>query len=72
MQQNLWLAKPYGLANQKFCYIQMRLDIEKSGEWDKERSKEWLVNSDPWYNVFLWVSGGLYPITGQQGLIVPL
>ena len=28
----LWLAKPYGLANQKLCYIQTPLDIEKSEE----------------------------------------
>ena len=32
MQHNLWLAKAYGLANQKLCYIQMLLNIEKSGE----------------------------------------
>ena len=25
----------------------MLLNIEKSGEQDKERSKEWLVNTDP-------------------------
>ena len=29
---NFWLAKPYGLANQKLCYIQMLLYIENSGE----------------------------------------
>ena len=28
----------YGLANQKLCYIQMLLNIEKSGEQDKESS----------------------------------
>ena len=38
MQQNFWLAKLYGLANQKLCYIQMLLNIEKSGEQD------WLLN----------------------------
>ena len=38
MQHNYWLAKPYILANQKLCYIQMLLNIEKSGEQDKERS----------------------------------
>ena len=32
MQYNFWLAKPYGLANQKLCYIQMPPDIEKPGE----------------------------------------
>ena len=47
MQNNFWLAKPYGLANQKMCYIQMLLNIEKSGEWDKERSQERLVNTGP-------------------------
>ena len=30
MQYKFWLAKPYGLANQKLRYIQMLLDIEKS------------------------------------------
>ena len=34
------------LANQKLCYIQILLNIEKYGEYDKERSKEWLVNMD--------------------------
>ena len=34
MQHNFWLAKPYGLANQKSCYIQMLLNIEKSVEQD--------------------------------------
>ena len=33
MQHNFWLAKPYGLANQK-CYIQMLLNMENSGEQD--------------------------------------
>ena len=41
------LAKPYGLANQKLCYIQMLLIKEISGEQAKERSQEWLVNVDP-------------------------
>ena len=40
-----WLNR--GLSNQKWCYIQMHLDIEKSGEKDREQSKEWLVNVDP-------------------------
>ena len=43
MQHNFCLAKPYGLAKQKLCYIQMLLNTEKSGERDKER----LVNVDP-------------------------
>ena len=30
MQHNFWLAKPYDLANQKLCYIQ----IDKS--WKKK------------------------------------
>ena len=29
MHHNFWLAKPDGLANQKLCYIQMLLNIEK-------------------------------------------
>ena len=41
------MAKPYGLANQKLGYIQMFLNIEKSGQQDKERCTEWLVNMDP-------------------------
>ena len=28
-------------------YIQMILNVEKSGEQDKERSWEWLVNTAP-------------------------
>ena len=28
----------FGLANQKWCYFQMLLDINKSGEEDQERS----------------------------------
>ena len=34
MQDNFWLPKPYGLGNQKLCYIQMQLKIEKSVEQD--------------------------------------
>ena len=34
MKHNFRLAKPYGLANQKMWYIQMLLNIEKSGELD--------------------------------------
>ena len=41
------MAKPYALANQKLCYIQVPLNIEKSGEQDKEKSREWLVNTGP-------------------------
>ena len=29
---NFWLPKPYGLANQKLCYIQVLLNIEKNLE----------------------------------------
>ena len=47
MQHNFRLAKPCGLANRKLCYIQMLLDIERIGEQDKERPKEWLANTDP-------------------------
>ena len=32
MLYNFWLAKPYCLANQKLCSIQMLLDIEKPEE----------------------------------------
>ena len=38
MQNDFWLAKPYGLANQKLCYIQMLLNIEKFVEQDYEHS----------------------------------
>ena len=44
----------HDLANQKVCYFQMPLDIEKSGEQDKEQSKEWLVNTDPDYKLLNW------------------
>ena len=47
MKHNFWLAKPYSLANQKLYYIQMLLKIEISCEYDRERSKEWLVNTNP-------------------------
>ena len=36
MQHNFWLNKPYDLANQKFCYIQIPLNVEKSREQDKK------------------------------------
>ena len=32
------MAKLYGLVNQKLCYIQILLNIENSGEQNKERS----------------------------------
>ena len=35
MQHNFWLAKPYGLANQKLCYSQI---------WNKDLGeKEWTL-----------------------------
>ena len=38
----------YGLANQKLCYIQMLLNIEKFVQQDEESSLKWLVNmNDP-------------------------
>ena len=40
--------------NQKLCYIQMMLDIEKSGEQDKKRCEEWLVNTDPDLSISFW------------------
>ena len=49
----IWLAKPYGLANQKLCYIQMLLNVEKSGEQDQERSEEWLVNTGPDFHTII-------------------
>ena len=46
------MAKTYAFANQKFCYIQIVLNIEKYVEQDYEHSKEWLVYTDPndWQN----------------------
>ena len=38
MKHNFWLAKPYGLANQKLCYIQIVLNIDQFWEQDKECS----------------------------------
>ena len=35
------------LANQKLCYIPLLLIVENSGEQDRERYKEWLLNMDP-------------------------
>ena len=40
-------GEPYRSANQKLCFIQVLISIEKSGEQDQERSEEWLVNTDP-------------------------
>ena len=47
MYHNFWLAKPYGLANQKLYYIQLWLNIEISGEQGREHAKEWLLNTGP-------------------------
>ena len=34
MLHNFWLAKPYGLANQKLCYIQIdKIFWEKDNEF---------------------------------------
>ena len=38
MQYNIWLAKPYGLANQKLCYIQIYrkrqgMNVLENGWW---------------------------------------
>ena len=35
------------VCQSELFYIQMLLDIEKSGEYDKQCSKEWLVNTGP-------------------------
>ena len=29
------MAEPYGLANQKLCYIQMILNVEKKSRFDQ-------------------------------------
>ena len=47
MQRNFLQAKPCVLANPKLCNIQMLLNIERSGEQDKEPSPECLVNTNP-------------------------
>ena len=45
------LATPLCLANQKLCYFQIILHIEKPGEQDhKEHSKESQVNTEPGKN----------------------
>ena len=49
------MAKPYGLANQKLCDIQMLLNIELFGEFDFERSYELLVNTDPVGSLTKWI-----------------
>ena len=42
MSHNFWLAKPYGLANQKLCYIQIYKILEKKttnvfeSDWGKQ------------------------------------
>ena len=47
MKHKFGFTKPYGLANQKLCYIQMLLNKEKSREQDQEGCREWLVNTGP-------------------------
>ena len=44
MLYNFWLAKPYGLANQKLCYSTLK--FTNLGEKDREFSWEWLMNTD--------------------------
>ena len=46
MWHNLWLAKPYGLANQKLCYIQIYTVLDEktknaleSGWWIRTQDK---------------------------------
>ena len=42
-----WLNRMvYGLANRNLCYIQILLNIKKSGKQDYERSEEWLWNTE--------------------------
>ena len=49
MQYNFQLAKPYGLANQKLCYIQTLLNIENFGE---KKTKNVLKNG-----YWIWSQG---------------
>ena len=46
------MAKSCGLANQKFCYFYMVLDIDQSGEQDEEQ----LDNTEPGRSLFYKVS----------------
>ena len=55
MLHNFWLAKPYGLANKKLCYIQ----IGKFWRKDKECSWEWFGEYGPRYNG-LWMPALAY------------
>ena len=43
MSHNFWLAKPFGLANQKLCYIQIYKILEKK----TKNVLDWLVNTEP-------------------------
>ena len=57
---------PYGLTNQKLCYIQMLLNIKKK-IW-RTRQKTWLVNTDPGKintESLNTSDGGLYITDGQ-------
>ena len=49
---NFWLANPYGLANQNLCYIQMFLNIEKSGERMTENvlKNNWWIRTQGYEN----------------------
>ena len=58
MEQNFYLAKPYGLANQKLCYIQMLLTIENLENKTKNVLKNAGFSMTP---LFLWILRVLTP-----------
>ena len=45
MQNNFWLAKPYGFSQSEVVLHPNGSNYRKFGEWDKEYSTEWLVNT---------------------------
>ena len=49
MQHNFWLAKPYGLANQKLCYIQIYLILAKKTKIFLENA--WWIRTQ----TFIWM-----------------
>ena len=57
---NFWLAKPYGSASQKLCFIQTLLNIEKSIAQDKNVLKNgWWIRTQV-TNIFSFSHNGFY------------
>ena len=65
MRHNFWLAKPYGLANQKLCRIQMFCCLQI------HRAPPGWLSDERVITLWLWVR---YPVEGNflSGVYSPL